>query len=94
MILEILLDDGTGLVRPVVVAATRVVVRQDNGTPIAVAAEYGPPGSQVVAKAGDPEFAAELRKVGVREPVACDLLELPKPPPGARLVAGPRFPAT
>lgn len=89
MIVDLLVRDGL-VVRRVSVPINQVVVRQDNGTPVALAAEYGPDGSQVVTKIGDDDFNRMLRNVLGEDPVICDLLDLPKPFPGARLIAGPR----
>lgn len=88
MILDVLVRDG-GRIYPLRLSATQVVVRQDNDTPIAVAAEYGPERAQAVAQVGDPDFNRILRALGVRQDVVCDVISLPQPPPGARLIAGP-----
>lgn len=84
-----ILAEVDGRLAPLTLCATQVVVYQDNGTPIAAAAEYGMENSQAVAKAGDADFNTLLRNLGVEQRVVCDTLELPKPPPGARLIAGP-----
>lgn len=88
MIVQLLVADG-GRLRPLTVHATQVLVCQDNGTPIAVAAEYGTDASQAVSKVGDADFNTTLKALGVPHEVVCDVLDLPKPPPGARLIAGP-----
>ncbi len=87
MILEVLTH---GIARAVRLPATQIVIRQDNGTPIVVAAEFGPDRSQKVVRVGDPEFNDALRALGVNDIVICDDIIMPPPPPGARLVAGPR----
>lgn len=89
MIVEIIPAGGIGRSRPLILAACQVLIRQNNGTPIAVAAEYGADGSQALAKVGDEDFNLVLRNLGVFETVICDRIELPPPPPGARLVADP-----
>lgn len=100
MKLEIIPKGGIGHGQPIEIDATQVVVRTANGTPIALVMEYGPPGSYSVGMdpritggiAGDDngDFERLLAAAGVREQVICDRLELPKPPPGAVLVADPR----
>lgn len=90
MILEIIPEGGIGAGPPLVVRATQVLIRQDNGTPICVAAHFGPDRAYAVEKVGDADFNRTLRALGLRETVICDRLELPRPPPGARLIADPR----
>lgn len=90
MIVEIIPADGIGKGRPIVLAACQVVVKQNNGTPICVAAEYGPDRCQAVAKVGDDDFQRTLYALGIHQTVICDTLSLSKPPPGARLIAGPK----
>lgn len=89
MILEILHVDERGAVSPLTLCCTQVSVRQSNGTLLAVAAEYGTDRSQLVVKAGDPDFADALRKLGISEETRCEKLILAKPPPNARLVTQP-----
>lgn len=94
MIVEIILSDGVGRSAPLVVHASQVLVRQDNGTPIMIAARYGPDGAEAVGSLGHDaeEFNRFLRACGVNMTCVVQRLKLPKPPPGARLVAGPRPP--
>lgn len=64
MILEIL--DGLG--RPMVIPATRVVVRSYDGTPLAAVVEWqgGPTGTHVTAAhANDPNFNQILANLGL-----------------------------
>ena len=64
MILEIL--DGLG--RPIVIPATRVVVRSEDGTPLAAVVEWvgGPTGTHVTAvHAKDPQFNQVLANLGL-----------------------------
>ncbi len=89
MILEIIPREGVMRGRPIRLPASQVLIRQDNGPVICVAAECGDDRSQAVAKVGDPDFRRLLAALGVHETVICDRLELPQPPPGARLVSGP-----
>ncbi len=89
MIIDLLVRDGLRIMR-LRLDITQAVIRQNNGTPIAVAAEYGPEGAQAICHLGDEDFHRMLRNLGIDEPVICDLLELPRPSPEARLIAGPR----
>lgn len=90
MIVEIVPDSGIGRGQPIVVAASQVVIRLSDGTPVAVAARYGSDGGYAVYHVKDPDFHKMLRALGVHTTVVVDNLSMPKPPPGARLVAGPR----
>jgi hypothetical protein len=94
VIVEILLADGLGKAAPLVLNASQVLVRQDNGTPIMIAAKFGPDGAEAVGSLGHDaeEFNRFLRACGVNMTCVVQRLRLPKPPPGARLVAGPRPP--
>lgn len=74
---------------PVTLDAAAFVAYQENGTPIAVGAEHGPDGAQAVSCVGNKDFERVLRMLGVRTTVVVNTLQLPKPQPGARLVAGP-----
>ena len=75
---------------PIRLNIAQFVVRQDNGTPISVGAEYGPEGSQAVSCVGCKDFQRMLRVLGVKDTVVVDTLQMPQPQPGARLIAGPR----
>ncbi len=98
MIVEIIPSDGVGRGRPIRLTASQIVVRQDNGTPIGVFAHYGPEGGYAAAIAahcgacGAPpqDFHRMLQVLGIRQTVVIDRLKMPAPPPGARLIAGPR----
>lgn len=90
MILEIIPEGGVGVGKPIILTACQVVVRQDNGTPIMVAAHFGPAKAYACERAGDADFNRMLRSLGINETVLCDRIELPKPPPEARLIADPR----
>lgn len=91
MIVELIPASGIGCGQALRLAVSQVLIRQDNGTPICVAAEYGPEGAQAVSKAGDDDFNRILKTLGVDMLVRCDRIEMPQPPPGARLIAGPKF---
>lgn len=80
---------GLGRSAPVVIEAAQVYLSHPDGTHFAVAAEYGPDGAVQFAHAKDKNFNRVLNDLGVKRFTICDQLELPKPPPGARLVAGP-----
>lgn len=75
---------------PLVLDIAQFVVQQDNGTPIAVGAEYGPPGTQAISMVGMPDFQRILEVLGVHTTVVVDTLRLPAPPSGARLITGPK----
>lgn len=90
MIVQLLCRDGNRI-RPLVLSVTQVVVRQDNGTPTMVAAEYGPDDTQAISKVGDDDFNTTLQNLGIHDGVVCDTILLPPPPTGARLLAGPRL---
>ena len=59
--------------------ASQLVVYNNVGTPIMVAAEFGTDRSQRIAKAGDPEFKQVLASVGFQGKVVVDELILPEP---------------
>lgn len=91
MILEILGEGGIGIDQPLVVNAAQIVIRQDNGTPIAAAACYGPDGTIAVGSLAHDQngFHRMLRQLGINTTVLVETLRLPKPQPGAKLVASP-----
>ncbi len=90
MIIELLVADADGRVRPLTLHVTQAVVRNGAGTPIlAVAADYGPQRAQIVARIGDRDFNASLRRLGIFESPGINYLQVQKPAPGARLIAGP-----
>lgn len=98
MIIEFIPAEGVGRGRPVVLEVTQVVIRQDNGTPIGIALKFGPEGADAIALsekisgaiAGDGDFERLLQAAGIHDVVICDRLQIPKPHPGAVLVADPR----
>jgi hypothetical protein len=75
--------------QPIRLNISQFVVRQDNGTPISVGAEYGPDQSQAVSCVGNKDFERMLRILGIKDTVVVHTLQMPKPQPGARLIAGP-----
>lgn len=84
MIVDLLLSDGT----PLRVQASLVVAQLDDGTPVLVAGDHGPAGGLRASNATDPDFQATLHELGINKTVLCDVLQMPGPPPGARLVRG------
>lgn len=87
MIVEIIPAVGQ---QPIVLVAAQVVVRNEDGTPVAAAATYGPDDTIAVTHVKDKDFNQMLRNLGVNMTVIVDTLQLPKPPAGARLLLGPR----
>lgn len=90
IVAEIVPEGGMLAGPPLRVALGQIVLRNGDGTVIFVAAEYGNRRSQVMAKVGDPDFGRICRLLGIHETVVIDTIELPKPPPGAKLIAGPK----
>ena len=98
MIVEVLLSNGIGHAAPLVLNASQIVVRQDNGTPMGVFAHYGPDGAYAASISancahcgkGIEDFNRMLRALGVHTTVVVDKLVMSKPAPGAKLVAGPK----
>lgn len=76
--------------QPIRLVASQVVVRNDDGTPLCVAGEYGPAGAVRASHAGDADFNRTLRAFGYagRE-VRVEPINVPGPPRGATLLAGP-----
>jgi hypothetical protein len=59
-----------GIGKPVqVLSATQVVIRTPNGTPVSLAAMFGGSSGIMVSHCNDPEFTANLRKVGIADTV-------------------------
>jgi len=72
------------------IQASQVLVRADDGTPLAVVSQYGPNGTYLVSCAGeDPtqneDFRQALRTLGLDHAVFVRSLEDPPVPAGARL---------
>lgn len=74
---------------PVVLDVSQFIVVNDMGTPISVGAVYGPDGADAVSCIGCNDFQRMLRVLGINTTVVVDKLTLPKPQPGAKLIAGP-----
>ncbi len=75
---------------PLRLDVSQFVVRQDNGTPVACGAEYGPDGAQALSCVGCKDFQRMLRVLGVKDTVVVDTLQMPQPQPGVKLIAGPQ----
>lgn len=92
MILEIIPVEGVGRGRPLVIVANQIVIRNDQGTPIAAAAIYGPDESTAVGSVAHDEagFHRMLRVLGINTTTVVDTILMPKPEPGARLLLGPK----
>lgn len=88
MIIEIIPKAGIGIEDPVVLEASQIVVKQENGTIICVAAEYGPDGAQAVAHAGDEDFNRVLDALGIKDFVVTDTLHIDGPDTPIRLTKG------
>ena len=76
--------------QPLIIEASLVIVHCDDGTPFMVSGEYGPDGSLRASHALDEDFNRTLHKLGINRTVLCDRIELPPPPPGARLIRDPQ----
>lgn len=75
---------------PLTLDAAQFVAYQDNGTPIAVGAEYGPAGTQAVSMVGQKDFERTLGVLGINTTVVVTELKLPRPQPGAQLITAPK----
>lgn len=87
MTVEIVVRVG---VHPSFFGASAFVVYQDNGTPIAAGAVFGDGREQTVTMVGLSDFHGTLRALGINTTVVVETLAMPKPQPGARLIAGPK----
>ena len=74
---------------PLVLEATLVICEHGNGTPFMAAGNFGPEGAERASHALDADFNDTLRKLGIDKTVICDKLQLPQPPPGAKIIRGP-----
>jgi hypothetical protein len=61
---------------PIRVEASQVVIRMPNGTPVSVAALYGGPTSVLVSHCEDPNFNANLNKLGINETVVVSTIKV------------------
>lgn len=85
MIVQLIPRSGVGT-PPIVLDATQIIVRLDDGTPICAASHYGPDGSYAVARVGDTDFQQMLRALGVNMTVVVDTIQMPKPIPGSQIL--------
>lgn len=76
MILDLLVVEN-GIIKPVTLAVTQVLVKNDVGTPICVAGSYGPRNTQILSVVSDQDFNDNLRKLGIAMTVICDTIHLP-----------------
>ncbi len=60
---------------PKLLNASQVVIRMPNGTPVSIAALFGGPNSVLVSHCKDPNFQADLQKVGIKETVIVENLK-------------------
>ena len=74
MIIEIISGIGQP---PIRIPITQFVVRQENGTVIAVGADHGPTGTQAISMVGLPDFARIQALLGIAATVVHNL-KLPK----------------
>ena len=65
-----IIPNGIGS-EPIVLDATQVVVRGDNGDPVQIAAEHGPEGVLLLSNVYDTDFNESLRKIGLDITVIC-----------------------
>lgn len=89
MILDVVPEGQFVAGRSMRLAASLLIVRHDDGTILGVAGAYGPGGTVLMSHHNDKDFQSTLRRLGVNETVLCDTIQLPGPPSGYRLIAGP-----
>lgn len=72
---------------PIRVVTAQLVVMNNNGTPIAVAGEFGPDGAVKIATVSDSDFINTLRAFGYgQHRIVVSPLELGEPPAGSKLL--------
>lgn len=88
MFVEILSKFGG---EPIRIEASQLVVRNDSGTPVMVAGEYGPARTIRVSHGADADFNQSLRAFGYgQQTVVMESVGNQTPvPPGAKLISGP-----
>lgn len=69
MRLEII-PNGIGS-EPIILDATQIVVRGENGDPVQIAAEQGPEGVLLLSNVYDKDFNQSLRTIGLDITVIC-----------------------
>ena len=65
-----IIPNGIGS-EPIILDATQVVVRGDNGDPVQIAAEHGPEGVLLQSNVYDADFNESLRTIGLDITVIC-----------------------
>ena len=71
--------------QPLRLEVAQFILFNDDGTPIAVAGEFGPRGTVRIAHAGENSFPSVMNAFGYgQHKVKVDHLEVPPPPSGAR----------
>ena len=91
LIVELIPMAGVGRAEPIVLPIRQAVIRMPNGTPIVIAAEFGPEGAYAVSQVGNDDFNRLLRALGLDVThVQVDTVQMPPPQQGARLIAGPK----
>ena len=72
---------------PIRLSVSQIVVYNNQGTPLLVAAEYGIDGAQCIAKVGDDDFERVLKSVGFgHHKIIVDELNMSPVPSGAKLI--------
>lgn len=97
MIAEIVVSGGLGKKEVIRLPISQIVLKYEDGTPIYAGAHYGPDRAWAHERAcveqetlRPADFQQILRALGINMTVVVDQIEMPKPPPGARLLYGPR----
>jgi len=63
-------------VPPMQLAASQVVVRLPDGTPVSIAALFGSDESVLVSHCDDPKFNEDLQSLGINQTVITEKLEI------------------
>ena len=84
MIVELITEHG----EPITLLASQILIKNEDNTPLAVAANYGAPGLIKLSVVGDKDFSSVLKSLGYNAKVEIEYLKLDEFK-GARLIAGP-----
>jgi hypothetical protein len=68
-----ILPEGVGS-KPIILEATQVVIKGDNGEPVQLAAEQGPPGVLLLSNVYADDFNEALQQIGYDITVICKKL--------------------
>lgn len=68
-----ILPKGIGS-KPIILEATQVVIKGDNGDPVQIAAEQGPPGVLLLSNVYADDFNDALKQIGYDITVICKTL--------------------